>query len=383
MAAEDQPVEPPLAQYALRYAKEGLQSVVLTRKPLFLTVFVTARCGLNCGHCFYREELENGDISTELTLDDYDRMTRRMPHFPKLIITGGEPFLRGDLKDITRMFYENNSQARQITIPTAGSHTQRIVELVEEVLLPRKDLILEIQLSIDGVGEKHDQVRGKGQWERLMRTYRALKPIQDRNSGLRIRFNYTFSPVTQDWFEESFRHVTEDLGNPYFDMVLVRRTTIDDSFNGRVDIEKYRHATALMQGQEMKRAGDSRFKRLLAQRVQVERDIIASHHADQRVMTGCTAGTLTAIVSETGELRPCEILDTSFGNLKDADFDFAGLWNGGIADAHRRFVKETGCFCTFETCVRTTMSFQPKWYGHMAANYAKDRIRQRLGGSTD
>lgn len=375
--AEDGPHEPPLAQYALRYAREGVESVVLSKKPLFLTVFVTARCGLNCGHCFYREELENGDISSELTLDDYDRMTSRMPHFPKLIITGGEPFLRGDLKDITRMFYENASQARQITIPTAGSHTARIVELVEEVLLPRKDLILEIQLSIDGIKGKHDSVRGTGQWERLMRTYRALKPIQDRNEGLRIRFNYTFSPVTQDWFEESFRYVTEELGNPHFDMVLVRRTTIEDDFNGKVDIDKYRKAAALMQAQEMKKAGGSRFKRLLAQRVKVERDIIAAHHSDQRVMTGCCAGTLTAIVGETGELRPCEILDTSFGNLKDHDFDFAGLWNNGIAQAHRRFVKETGCFCTFETTVRTTMSFQPRWYGKMAANYVAERARER------
>ena len=372
--------EPPLARYALRYAREGLESVVLTRKPLFLTVFVTARCGLNCGHCFYREELENGDISSELTLDEFDRMTARMPRFPKLIITGGEPFLRGDLKDITTLFYENASQARQITIPTAGSHTARIVELVEEVLLPRDDLILEIQLSIDGIGDKHDSVRGSGQWDRLMRTYRALKPIQDRNEGLRIRFNYTFSKVTEDWFEESFDYVTRELGNPHFDMVLVRRATIDDDFAGQVDIDKYRRATALMQGQEMRKAGGSRFKRLLAQRVQVERDIIANHHADQRVMTGCTAGTLTAIVGETGELRPCEILDTSFGNLRDVDFDFAALWNGGVADAHRKFVKDTGCFCTFETCVRTTMSFQPKWYGHMAANYVSDRLRARRSG---
>ena len=285
----------------------------------------------------------------------------------------------GDVKDITTLFYENASQARQITIPAAGSHTARIVELVEEVLLPRDDLILEIQLSIDGIGDKHDSVRGSGQWDRLMRTYRALKPIQDANSGLRIRFNYTFSRVTQDWFEESFRYVTEELGNPHFDMVLVRRTTIEDDFEGQVDLDKYRAATRLMQGQEMRKAGGSRFKRLLAQRVQVERDIIAEHHADRRVMTGCTAGTLTAIVGETGELRPCEILDTSFGNLRDVDFDFARLWNGGVADAHRRFVQETGCFCTFETCVRTTMSFQPKWYGHMAAHYVRDRLKARTG----
>ncbi|MCB9761258.1 MAG: radical SAM protein [Alphaproteobacteria bacterium] len=369
------PHEPPLARYAARYAREGVESLLLSRKPLFLTVFVTARCALNCGHCFYREELENGDAASELTLAEWDRATSGMPRFPKLIITGGEPFLRKDLKDIATLFYENRSQARQITIPTAGYHTDRIVDLVEQVLLPRPDLILEIQLSIDGVGADHDAIRGKGSFERLMRTYRALRPIQDANAGLRIRFNYTFSRQTQDHFAATHRFVTEELGNPHFDMVLVRRATIDDDFAGQVDLARYREATALLQRQEMAKARGSAFKELLAQRVVVEREIIARHHANQRVMTGCQAGTLTAIVSEQGEVRPCEILDTSFGNLRDHGFDFMGLWTNGLAEAHRRFVKETGCFCTFETCVRTTMSFQPKWYARMAGHYARGKLR--------
>ena len=368
--------QPPLQRYALRYLAEGAVGTALTRKPLFLTVFVTARCGLSCGHCFYRDELEQGDIHTELRLDEFARMTERLPPFPKLIITGGEPFLRKDLAEITALFYEGRSRARQITIPTAGTTPDRVLDLVERVLLPRPDLILELQLSIDGVGPDHDRVRGKGAFDRLMATWRLLQPIQDKNQGLRIRFNYTFSRATQDHFEQTHRFVTEELGNPHFDMVLVRRTTADQDFAGKVDLEKYRRAAALLQAQELRKAGADRFQRLLTQRVRVEREIIAEHHADRRVMTGCTAGTLTAIISETGELRPCEILDTSFGNLRDVDFDFEGLWQSGEARAHRRFVKETGCFCTFETCVRTTMSFQPKWYGDMLAGFVKDELRR-------
>lgn len=369
--------QPPLGAYALRYAREGLQSKLWTKKPLFLTVFVTARCGLNCGHCFYREELLNGDIHEELTLDEWDRFTSRCPPFPKLIITGGEPFLRPDLAQIAELFYENASQARQITIPTAGTHTDRIVALVERLLPSRPDLILEIQLSIDGVGAHHDEVRGAGQWDKLMRTYEALRPIQDQNAGLRIRFNYTFSRRTQDWFEETWRFVTQELQNPHFDMVLVRRTTVDDSYWGQVDLDKYRHATDLLQAQERAKAGDSAFRQLLAQRVRVEREIIAEHHAKRPVMLGCQAGTLTAIVSEKGDVRPCEILDTTFGNLRDNDYDFMRVWLGEAAETHRRWVRETGCYCTFETCVRTTMSFQPKWYGKIAGRF----LRERLGGS--
>lgn len=369
--------EPPLARYAVRYAREGLQSKLFTHEPLFLTVFVTARCGLNCGHCFYREKLLTGDVKDELTLDEYHRFTSKCPPFPKLILTGGEPFLRHDLADIATLFYANASRARQITIPTAGTHTDRIVDLVERVLLPRPDLILEIQLSIDGVGEDHDAVRGKGQFDRLMRTWEALRPIQERNNALRVRFNYTFSRKTQDGFEKTFTFVTEELGSPHFDMVLVRRTTADDAYWGQVDLAKYRRATELLQRAERKKAGKSTLKQLLAQRVAVEREIIANHLQGKAVMTGCQAGTLTAIVGETGSVRPCEVLDTTFGNLRDVDYDFTTLWKSGLADAHRRFVKDTGCFCTFETCVRTTMSFQPKWYVQMLATFARQRLEDR------
>ena len=368
------PHQPPLASYALRYAREGLGSKLITKKPLFLTVFVTARCGLNCGHCFYREELLNGNVKEEMTLDEYDRFTRKCPPFPKLIITGGEPFLRADLPEIVELFYGNSSRARQITIPTSGVHTDRIVALIERVLPSRPDLILEIQLSIDGVGGDHDAIRGKGQWDKLMKTYAALRPIQDRNEGLRIRFNYTFSRKTQDNFEETWRFVTQELQNPHFDMVLVRRTTMDDDYWGKVDLDKYRRATDLLQEQERKKAGDSVLRQLLAQRVQVEREIIVQHHDGKPVMLGCQAGTLTAIVSEKGDVRPCEILDTTFGNLRDVDYDFWTLWRNGEAEHHRKWVKDTGCFCTFETCVRTTMSFQPRWYGKMAGRFLRDRL---------
>jgi MoaA/NifB/PqqE/SkfB family radical SAM enzyme len=365
---------PDWASYALRYAKDGVSSLVLTQKPLFLTVFVTARCGLNCGHCFYREELQATDPKAELSLAEYQAMTAAMPPFPKLIITGGEPFLRPDLADIVACFHDNASAARQITIPTAGSHAERILDLVETVLPGRPELILELQLSIDGVGPAHDRIRGKGAFEKLMRTYRLLRPIQDRDQRLRLRFNFTFSAQTQHEFSSTHRFVTEELGNPHFDMVLLRRNTIDASFAGQVDADLYAQATALLMAQERKKAGNSRLMQLLAGRVQVEREIIAEHHQNRRVMGGCTAGTLTAIISETGELRPCEILDTSFGNLRDNGWDFEGLWKGGVAAAHRRFVKETGCFCTFETCVRTTMSFQARPMARVVGLFAAHQL---------
>ena len=150
-------------KYTGTYARAGIESKLLLRKPIFLTVFITSRCGLNLsGQLFYREELLKGNINKEMTLEEYDLFTSKSPPFPKLILTGGEPFLRDDLVDIAKCFYHNRSSSRQITIPTAGQHPDKIAELVKELLHDCPELILEIQLSIDGVRETHDEIRGKG-----------------------------------------------------------------------------------------------------------------------------------------------------------------------------------------------------------------------------
>ena len=346
-------------KYSLQYAKAGFESRLLKRKPIFLTVFVTSRCGLNCGHCFYREELLNGNIHSEMKLWEYEQFTQRCPSFPKLILTGGEPFLRTDLVDIVHLFYHNQSKSRQITIPTAGQHPDAIEHLVVQSLQNCPELILEIQLSIDGVGDDHNSIRGKGQFEKLMETYEKLKPIQDNNERLRIRFNFTFSSQSEDFFERTHTFVTKELGNPHFDMVLIRRTSADPAFFTPVNMKKYRYATTLLQQQERQKA-EGVLETLLAERAGVERSIIARHYEQKPTMLGCQAGTLTMILSEEGDVRPCEILDTVLGNIRETGYELGPIWQGELAQQHRQHISNS-CFCTFETCVRTTMVFQPKW----------------------
>ena len=82
--------KPDWPTYTWSYAKNGIKSKFLVTQPIFLTVFVTARCGLNCGHCFYREELLQGDINKEMTVLEYDQFTSKAPAAPKLIITAAE-----------------------------------------------------------------------------------------------------------------------------------------------------------------------------------------------------------------------------------------------------------------------------------------------------
>jgi hypothetical protein len=106
-------------------------------------------------------------------------------------------------------------------------------------------ILARLRTTIDAVS--------KGVFDKMMRTYEALAPLQAKNAGLRLRFNYTFSRKTEDHFEATWKFVTEELQNPHFDMVLVRRSTADDAYWGQVDLAKYRAATELLQAQELKK----------------------------------------------------------------------------------------------------------------------------------
>lgn len=66
-------------------------------------------------------------------------------------ITGGEPFIRTDLKDIVRELYKKSDR---IVISTNGFFTDRIVELCKE--FPN----IGIRISIEGLEETNNKIRG-------------------------------------------------------------------------------------------------------------------------------------------------------------------------------------------------------------------------------
>ena len=55
--------------------------------PVYLLVFVTARCDARCGHCFYWQELNSG--KRELALEEYERLARSLGPVLQVTLTGG------------------------------------------------------------------------------------------------------------------------------------------------------------------------------------------------------------------------------------------------------------------------------------------------------
>jgi MoaA/NifB/PqqE/SkfB family radical SAM enzyme len=131
---------------------------------------------------------------------------KQIPRLDSLRITGGEPFLRKDMVEITRAILEENNPAI-IHVTTAGILTERILEYVRAVGSKK----LHLKVSIDAVGERHDEIRGyRGLYDKAMRTLRALVELRDQ-LGFYVGVNQTITDRNWDHIEP-LRAEMEPLG---------------------------------------------------------------------------------------------------------------------------------------------------------------------------
>ncbi|WP_225748724.1 radical SAM protein [Paraeggerthella sp. Marseille-Q4926] len=136
----------------------------MAEKKLNGTVIVTYRCNARCNMCSRYKAPSRPE--EEITLETI----KKLPPMYFTNITGGEPFIRSDLKDIVREIYKKSDR---IVISTNGYFTDRILDLCEE--FPE----VGIRISIEGLQETNDEIRGLDNG--YNRGYQTLKRLVELN----------------------------------------------------------------------------------------------------------------------------------------------------------------------------------------------------------
>ncbi len=133
-------------------------------KKLNGTVIVTYRCNARCKMCnrYKAPSKPDEEISVETI--------KKLPQMYFTNITGGEPFIRSDLKDIVRELYKKSDR---IVISTNGFFTDRIIDLCKE--FPN----VGIRISIEGLEETNNAIRGLD--DGFNRGYTTLKKLVEMN----------------------------------------------------------------------------------------------------------------------------------------------------------------------------------------------------------
>ena len=209
--------------------------------PLQLTLFVTSRCNIRCKMCFYWEPVENKSTH-EISVEEVKKISKSMPNFFWLLISGGEAFVRPDLPEIVETFYQNN-KIKHLTIPTNGTYQSNTIDVLEKILKNCPDLFINFHLSLNGIGEDHDELcQNKGAFEKLLQTYKSVSELKKKYKNLGLGISLTHSKFNEDNLNEVIDYTVNHL--PMVDNLnlnLVRGRPKDSSAIN-VNLEKYKEA---------------------------------------------------------------------------------------------------------------------------------------------
>jgi len=349
-----------------------LGSVLWKRSPIHLTFFVTRRCNARCPFCFYLSNKSETARDQELTVDEISRISASFGNLLWLAFSGGEIFLRSDLVDITRIFYQQNRPAI-ILLPTNGLKTDTIREYTEEILAECPKSTIVVKLSLDGPEPIHDRIRGvAGSYQKTLATYESLAGLLAAYPNFELGINSVFCAANQDAMEDLIDTVAK-LPQIKTHTVSLIRGTVDDDTLKEVDLNKYAAAITKLEANLKQRAGT--FYRFGGARIKAAQDILQRRliHATSRAQQAqlpCYAGRLNLVLGESGDLYPCESFTHRFrfGNVRKHDYDIGKLLTSPRARQILADIKK-GCFCTHECYMMTNILFNARYYPALLREY--------------
>lgn len=337
--------------------------------PVTLTFSVTASCQSRCRTCQIGERFHRHPeiAKLDLKIDEIEGIFRSLGPIYFFNVSGGEPFLRKDLPRIIQLACQY-LRPRVIHIPTNGILYKRIPFLVEQILTIMEELCPEVPLtvkpSIDGVGKRHDELRGvEGNFDHLLRTIEALRAISERKPRLHLELGTVISRFNMDQID-AVADFVRGLGvQSYRNEIAEQRAEFfnqDDPITP--DAVMYER---LVRGFAARIRADIGNKRPLARMTEALRlvyyDLAVRILREKRQIIPCLGGISNAHLNFDGQLWPCCVLgyDKPLGDLRESDFDFQKVWRSEQARGVRRSIAQGDCACPLANQAYSNILFHP------------------------
>jgi radical SAM protein with 4Fe4S-binding SPASM domain len=158
-----------LSEGLITFSEAPLQrKIVLNPSPVpslrYLELQITNRCNLQCRHCYIGE-----DSHQDLSREQIQRVLVQFEEIQglRLLLSGGEPLLHP-------YFWEVNGILRDYAFRSVLLSNGTLIS--KEVA--KRLRVHEVQISLDGMKEGHESLRGKGTFEK---TIMAVDHLQEAN----------------------------------------------------------------------------------------------------------------------------------------------------------------------------------------------------------
>lgn len=338
----------------------------------YVIFYVTNRCNFRCEFCFYYAEIEKGRKPEELTLDQIDKIARSTGSLLQLSLTGGEPFLRKDFAELTEIWIKN-TDVKFITIPTNASLESRMIKYFEYILPKYPSTYFRLAFSIDGIADEHDTNRSmKGSFKKIEKCFDSMKLLRAKYKNLILDSNTVFTANTQGRIVKILSYL-----NSHFDFdnhtVTYARGEIKDP-NLKTEAEnEYREMNEYLSKLERKKEKRFLYPFYRGVRDTAWKNLMKTVFEDKFV-TPCVGGKKLVVISETGIVRPCEILgeEKNIGNLKDYDYNLKNLMESENQKKVSNWIKKTKCKCSFECALAANATWSPSQWPSVAVDAYKN-----------
>ncbi len=131
---------------------------------------ITDTCNLSCRHCLFgASPAKTRTLAPELLQGAVSQALKLGCHL--FSFTGGEPFLYPDFLPFLRKLLMENQDVHAAVLTNGMLLDECVAELGS---LDR----LHIQVSLDGLENSHDRIRGKGSYQKLLKNLAALKAAE-------------------------------------------------------------------------------------------------------------------------------------------------------------------------------------------------------------
>jgi MoaA/NifB/PqqE/SkfB family radical SAM enzyme len=358
---------------SLNLIKKGL-----SKKPWYLILYITSHCNQRCHMCFQHEMLNTLKRSEEWSVEEINKLSKNLDSLYQLTLTGGEPTLRKDLAEIVKIFYDNCNLNR-LTITTNGYYPERIEKLVKEIFKNCPNLFLSINMSIDGIGEDHDKIRGlKKSFENLCKTYKLIKDLKKYYPKLNSQTASVLMLSNKDKMIDLLNWINENMNINEHGLMLSRGDV--PTKEGKATENKF-FFEMLSYHRELCKKKDTKLGKAVANTYLQDR---IKTIKKEKMASQCSAGSKLIVIDERANLIPCEILkvlskegktdepdlgDFTFGNLRKFDYNPNLLINTERGKKINKFIKDNRCWCSFECAQINNFVLNPQSYFGIIKNF--------------
>ena len=334
-------------------------------EPAVLTFSITAACQSRCKTCQIGNlwHADPNRSKSDLTIEEIEKFFRSMGTVYYFNVSGGEPFLRKDFPQIIELACKY-LKPKVIVIPTNGILSERIYadtcDILQIIQQYDPKINISIHPSIDGIGEKHDEIRGvKGNFVELVKTIELLKPLEKEYKNFTIEPGTVVSNYNIDDIDD-IREYVRNMG------LVGHRNEIAEQRSEFFNIgdpitptpKQYqelmkkwvRDIKNNIKGKPMSTKVADAMRSVYCQ---IAGKILETH---KRVIP-CYAGILHIQVNYNGGVWGCCVLgyDHEFGNLRDFDYDLPKLMSSPKAIKEWKYIQSNQCACPLAGVIGPSM----------------------------